>query len=61
MREVQETSLHLDVVAWVRRGGTGLGRASDLVQGSRRLPGSKLIVPGVEAHTTSHEPVRSED
>ena len=30
-------------------------------QGSRRLPGSKLIVPGVEAHTTSHEPVRSED
>ena len=30
-------------------------------QGSRRLPGSKLIVPGAEAHTTSHEPVRSED
>ena len=61
MREVQETSLHLDVVAKVRRGGTGLGRASDLHQGSRRLPGSKLIVPGAEAHTTSHEPVRSED
>ena len=61
MREVQETSLHLDVVAWVRRGGTGLGRASGLIEGSCRLPGSKLIVPGVEAHTTSHEPVRSED
>ena len=61
MREVRETSLHLDVVAKVRRGGTGLGRASDLHQGSRRLPGSKLIVPGAEAHTTSHEPVRSED
>ena len=30
-------------------------------QGSRSLPGSKLIVPGAEAHTTSHEPVRSED
>ena len=53
--------MHLDVGAKVRRGGTGLGRASDLDQGSRRLPGSKLIVPGAEAYSTSHEPVRSED
>ena len=53
--------MHLDVGAKVRRGGTGLGRASDLDQGSCRPPGSKLIVPGAEAYSTSHEPVRSED